>query len=209
MIYVGIDLSVSSPGVCLINELNEIYMYYVSSKKKHENIISNRGNIRIRMMTSVFKKEWDNRINRWEEISSAVVELIDSSGGDEFKIGIEDYSYGSVGSGTTKLAELKGIVLYKLRKYDVREISPSVNKKFFTGSGNATKKHMYKQFVSMHPEINLFDIFDMEYKEGSEDVPCPIQDIIDGYSLALCTKGEKITNNNVVNNILIKLNKEK
>lgn len=205
---IGIDLSVTSPGLCVIEDdiTNKIHFYFFALRKKHLDFQYTHKNISMNVIGDLFNKQWKNRIERYEYIVQNIVETMNMF--QNKKIVLEGYAFSAQGQGLTSLAELRGILLKEF--YDIgwewEEVPPTKIKKFFSGSGNANKYSMLSQWKSM----GIIDLYEeLEMKESAKgNVPSPIQDIVDAYALALFSKGEKIKNFNMVNNLLMDLKSE-
>lgn len=168
MKIVGIDYSLTSPAICVMDEsfdYDKCQFYFLTSKKKNTGSISKN-------ITGYEHKEYNDPIERFTNISEWALEIIK----DADYITIEGYSFGSKGQGLFQIAENCGILKYRLlennQKY--RTIVPSVVKKKATGKGNADKEKMYEQFTNDHKK-DLMKLFDMNKLSN------PVTDIIDSY----------------------------
>ena len=131
--FIGLDLSLTSSGVCIIDEsYNVIYSARIKTSKK-------RGMERLEYILEKVKESIKN---------------IDA-------IAIENYSFGVRNSSSlTGLGELGGVIklmLYKKGK-DYVLASPGQVKKYATGKGNAKKSLMLmKVFKKYHEEFTNSD----------------------------------------------------
>ena len=165
---IGIDYSLTSPAICVMNG-DKLNFYYLTNKKKYDGKMSDN-------IEGQLHDDWDNPMHRFGLISDWVFYvLLDLHEGD-YEIFIEGYSYGSKGQGLFQIAENCGILKYRLEQdvLSYKTVVPSVVKKGATGKGNADKDMMYEAFVK-ETKINLKKIFDTE-KVGN-----PISDIAESY----------------------------
>lgn len=119
--YIGLDLSLTATGVCVIREDNT---QFFTVKTKPEHYVSPEA--------------------RFEYIKNEVIRHLPECP-YAAHIAIEDYSYGSVGKSFSK-AELHGLIKNALftRGYVFAQYSPSSLKKFVSGKGNAGKDVVIK-----------------------------------------------------------------
>ena len=165
---IGIDYSLTSPAICVMNG-EKLNFYYLTSKKKYDGKMADN-------IEGQLHDDWDNPMHRFGLISDWVFYvLLDLHEGD-YEIFIEGYSYGSKGQGLFQIAENCGILKYRLQEQNLpyETVVPSVVKKGATGKGNADKDMMYNAFVA-ETNIDLKSIFETE-KVGN-----PISDIADSY----------------------------
>jgi len=168
MKIVGIDYSLTSPAVCVMDEsfdYDKCQFYFLTSKRKNTGAISKN-------IHGIEHKEYTDPIERFKNISDWALELVK----DADYITIEGYSFGSKGQGIFQIAENGGILKYRLLSHNKAygTIVPSVVKKRATGKGNADKEKMYEQFTQDH-KIDLMKVFDMSKLNN------PVTDIIDSY----------------------------
>ncbi len=203
MNYIGIDLSLSSPGFCIYNE--KMYsFYFFSDKKKLNNFkhIDSQNNFYINFSPPTVKNDdIDGRIQRYKEITDDIINTVYHLNTNSL-VGIESYSYGSVGQGVTKLVEIGGILRYKLvdLKFKIKECPPTQIKKFFTGKGNATKWMMYQQMKQSY-NIDLCKILDSHLGKNF-DVPHPVEDLVDSFAIIQLLRETKTTPVNFVDSIM-------
>ena len=161
MIYIGIDPSLNSTGVC-IND-NGKYKYY---------IITSKSTKKIREFSSKYvkyliyeKADTNKKMNEYDEVERnkaqniynvcALIEQLLKKY-KECEIYMEGVSYGSIGS--SAIVDLSGLnfalrnVFIKLgKKFTI--VSPSQNKKFATGLGNADKELMIFSWLKIEKHI--------------------------------------------------------
>ena len=165
---IGIDYSLTSPAICVMNG-DKLNFYYLTNKKKYDGKMADN-------IEGQLHDDWDNPMHRFGLISDWVFYvLLDLHEGD-YEIFIEGYSYGSKGQGLFQIAENCGILKYRLQEQNLpyETVVPSVVKKGATGKGNADKDKMYEAFVK-ETKIDLKKLFDTD-KVGN-----PISDIVDSY----------------------------
>ena len=195
---IGIDYSLSSPGVCVNTSEEEFKyedckFYYLTNTKKYQ------GNFKEKMAfgTSAVEyigtphKQYSSEPERYNNIANWVIDIIKSQ--PQLMIGklwekhpiiqIEDYSFGSTGR-VFHIAENLGLLKYKLKMecgWDYTLLAPSVIKKFATDKGNANKELMLGAFQE-DTGVNLEVLLDSSVKS-------PITDIADAYFI--CKYQEK------------------
>ena len=187
---IGIDYSLSSPGVCVNTSEEEFKyedckFYYLTNTKKYEGTFKEE----IAFGTSVVEyigtphKPYSSEPERYNNIANWVIDIIKSQ--PQLMIGklwekhpiiqIEDYSFGSTGR-VFHIAENLGLLKYKLKiecGWDYTLLAPSVIKKFATDKGNANKELMLGAFQE-DTGVNLEVLLDSSVKS-------PITDIADAY----------------------------
>lgn len=170
---IGIDYSLTCPCVCVSNNkvFADNYFYFLHNSKKYTGTAIN-----------IMGDQHDDYLceqERYENIASWVLSIIEPFDKKETEILIEDYSFGSKGR-VFNLAENCGLLKYLLYKngYNFSTVAPTVVKKYATGKGNASKEKMYESFL----ELTNLDIIDLysNTKLGS-----PITDIVDSYYIAM------------------------
>ena len=191
---IGIDYSLSSPGVCVNTSEGEFKyedctFYFLTNTKKYDATFKD-GSVRfIGSPHQIYKNEPE----RYSQIADWVVDIIKSHTREhqikheyfywpgDAPIQIEDYSYGSTGR-VFHIAENLGLLKYKLKiecNWDYTLLPPSVIKKFATDKGNANKELMLDAFEK-DTGANLPQIFDTTSKS-------PVSDIADAYFICKYT----------------------
>ena len=179
---IGIDYSLSSPGVCVNTSEGEfIYedctFYYLTGTKKYDNTFKD-GDVKY---VGAGHKLYTSEPERYSNIADWVIDIIKSYKGTP-TIQIENYSYGSTGR-VFHIAENLGLLKYKLKiecGWDYNLLPPSVIKKFATDKGNANKELMLEAFEK-DTGANLPKIFDTTSKS-------PISDVADAYFICKYTE---------------------
>jgi len=170
MKIIGIDLSLTSPAVCLFEgdevNFNSCTFHYLTSVSK---LAVNK-----RPTYGTMFKMHHSDAERYHNISQWIIHLT-----YEFEpnhVFIEDYSFSSTGR-VFNIAENCGILKYNFWKSGVTftTIPPTVIKKQATNKGNANKQLMEEAFL----QETGFDL--RQHLELSKSVSNPVSDIIDSY----------------------------
>ena len=192
---IGIDYSLSSPGVCVNTSEGEFdyedcTFYFLTNTKKFDATFKEKmafGSTAVEYIGTPHKP-YTNEPERYSQIADWVIDIIKSygdatTGSNRIKptIQIEDYSYASTGR-VFHIAENLGLLKYKLKMecgWDYNLIPPSVIKKFATGKGNANKELMLDAFEK-DTGTNLAKVFDTTSKS-------PVSDVADAYFICKYT----------------------
>ena len=193
---IGIDYSLSSPGVCVNTSEGEFRyedctFYFLTNTKKYDATFKEK----IAFGTSAVEyigtqhKPYTSEPERYSQIADWVIDIIKSQ--SQLMIGklwekkpiiqIEDYSYGSTGR-VFHIAENLGLLKYKLKMecgWDYTLLPPSVVKKFATDKGNANKELMLDAFEK-DTGTNLAQVFDTTSIS-------PVSDVADAYFICKYT----------------------
>lgn len=182
MIYIGIDPSLNSTGVCVnINGKSKYYLITSKLTKKMQ-LFSNKY---IEIL-SFEKSDTNKKINEYSvveknktyniyNICTCIRDIIKKyKKKDECYVYMEGVSYGSTSSAA--LVDLSGLNfsirnILIMNDIDFTIVTPSQNKKFATGLGNADKEHMIFSWLSI--EKHLKDITEIK-----------IDDLADAYFLS-------------------------
>lgn len=176
MIFIGIDQSINSTGICVIKD-NEEYFYIIKhgklSKKEqiaHDSISNLNYILYEHYDLSLFTNNSDKEIAKTYNILNIVKEIdniINSFEGDKF-ICMEGLSYGS--QRTNALCDLSGLNFLIRQKFlgpNLYIATPSEVKKFATNNGNCNKQIMIDLFLSTHTNFDIVpkcdDIADAYY----------------------------------------------
>ena len=189
---IGIDYSLSSPGVCVNTSEGEFRyedctFYFLTNTKKYDATFCRPFVTNVRYIGTPHKP-YTSEPERYSQIADWAINIIKSygdatTGMNRIKptIQIEDYSYGSTGR-VFHIAENLGLLKYKLKMecgWDYNLIPPSVIKKFATGKGNANKELMIDAFEK-DTGTNLAQVFDTTSKS-------PVSDVADAYFICKYT----------------------
>jgi Holliday junction resolvasome RuvABC endonuclease subunit len=177
MILLGVDLSMTSPALCIHRgdkfKFTQCEFYFLTSSEKY--LYVDR-----RLHGETFP-EYATSSERFNNIGTWIVDICKVHGVD--KVYIEGYSYGSVGR-VFHIAENGGVCKYMLWKNHIEydTIPPTVIKKFATGKGNADKKKMQEAFIA-ETGFNVKEVLSMTDKQWN-----PSSDLIDSYYI--CKYGD-------------------
>ena len=190
---IGIDYSLSSPGVCVNTSDGEFKyedctFYFLTNTKKYDATFCRPFVTNVRYIGTQHKP-YSSEPERYSQIADWVIDIIKSQ--SQLMIGklwekkpiiqIEDYSYGSTGR-VFHIAENLGLLKYKLKMecgWDYTLLPPSVVKKFATDKGNANKDLMLDAFEK-DTGTNLAQVFDTTSKS-------PVSDVADAYFICKYT----------------------
>ena len=181
---IGIDYSLSSPGVCINTSEEEFRyedckFYYLTNTKKYQGTFKEKmafGTSAVEYIGTQHKP-YSSEPERYNNIANWAIDIIKSYTWwqEQPIIQIEDYSFGSTGR-VFHIAENLGLLKYKLKiecGWDYTLLAPSVIKKFATDKGNANKELMLGAFQE-DTGVNLGLLLDSSVKS-------PITDIADAY----------------------------
>lgn len=174
---IGIDYSYTSPAICILkNNFKNSQFHFATYNKINKEYPNIQG---YKLNSSLKETE------RYDEIAHWAYNTIKPFK-DNCIVGLEGYSFGSSRSLVFNIAENVGILKFYLLTLGIKPIiiSPTTNKKFFSGSGRSNKEDMRQSLI----ERESVDI--VEYM-GFKALKSPAHDIVDSYSLALCTKDLK------------------
>ena len=190
---IGIDYSLSSPGVCVNTSEGEFKyedctFYFLTNTKKYDATFCRPFVTNVRYIGTPHKP-YTSEPERYSQIADWAINIIKSygdatTGMNRIKptIQIEDYSYGSTGR-VFHIAENLGLLKYKLKMecgWDYTLLPPSVIKKFATDKGNANKDLMLDAFEK-DTGTNLAQVFDTTSKS-------PVSDVADAYFICKYTE---------------------
>ena len=194
---IGIDYSLSSPGICVNTSEEEFRyedckFYYLTNTKKYEGTFKEKmafGTSAVEYIGTPHRP-YNSEPERYNNIANWAIDIIKLYGDAKTGINrinptiqIEDYSFGSTGR-VFHIAENLGLLKYKLKiecGWEYTLIAPSVIKKFATDKGNANKEMMLGAFQE-DTGVNLGELFDSSVKS-------PITDVADAYFI--CKYQEK------------------
>ncbi len=184
-LFVGIDHSMTSPGVCVYygDPLQFCYtrcsFLYFSDKEKVSDVRFFRASVPKRTPQSL-------DMERYDGFSSQVLEFIGSwmlsgAGRDwSVRVAVEGYSFGSSGK-VFQIAENQAVLCHSLWKRSIPFVrfAPSEVKKLATGKGNAKKDQMHDAFFA-ETGVNLAEKF------GTSSEKNPVCDLVDAYFILKC-----------------------
>jgi len=194
---IGIDYSLSSPGICVNTSEEEFRyedckFYYLTNTKKYEGTFKEKmafGTSAVEYIGTPHRP-YNSEPERYNNIANWAIDIIKLYGDAKTGINrikptiqIEDYSFGSTGR-VFHIAENLGLLKYKLKiecGWEYTLLAPSVIKKFATDKGNANKEIMLSAFQE-DTGVNLGELFESSAKS-------PISDVVDAYFI--CKYQEK------------------
>lgn len=173
--FFGIDLSITSPSICAIDENGNLQkVLFLTSKKKHFAI--EHKNIEVKEYP-LYEDEQD----RFDKITDILINFIKKYGnGLRDKVVLEGYSYHSQSSRTYQIAENAGLLKHKMKKekIDFEVVPPTTIKKFWTTKGNADKDKMMESYIEKKLPIDFFTLF------GISKNVSPVSDMVDSIAMA-------------------------
>lgn len=171
MTFIGIDYSLTSPGITILENDKNFKMFFLSTKKKFQTKLSNELN-------GYVYPDWTTDIERYTYLANWVLSIIKDCYNPV--IYIEGYSYGSTGMRLFQIAENCAVLKYilNINGYNFQSIAPSANKKYLSGKGNANKELMCQSFINK-TGLKLHEHFNSSKIDVS-----PVNDLVDSYSLA-------------------------
>ncbi len=167
----GIDYSMSSPGICTHWgekwSVENCRLYYLTKIKKLE------GHFFDGLVHGTPLKEFKHSMERYNFIAEWAMSKV--SFHDHAMI--EGYAYAATGR-VFDIGENTGILKYKLWDHNIpyQTATPTQIKKYATGSGSATKEHMYGAWLE-ETGIDLMG----EMTPRRSNVTSPISDVVDAY----------------------------
>ena len=168
MIYVGIDYSIRSPAVCIIDgdKIEHHFRFDYPKRKKVE------------LPENFFPEPTCDSLEDMYRYINNAEWVLKCIGDREAKVVVEGYAFGANGN-VFNIGENCAVMKYMLyqRGIKVDTPSPGTIKKFFTGKGNATKEFMVWTF-EQKTSIDLYKAFNREALGG------PMTDIADAYAMA-------------------------
>ena len=170
MIIAGIDYSLTSPAICILNGdtwcWDNLTFYFLTDKPT-------RAKTYLDKIHGERLQDWNHEAERYCSIADWAKELVIGCG----DVALEGYSYGSKGK-VFNIAENTGILKYKLYELSIplTIYAPQAIKKFATTKGNATKDKMYESFVKDTNRQIMYSIMPKAKKVGN-----PVSDVVDSY----------------------------
>lgn len=194
---VGIDLSLSSPGVAVVDPIRKILHCYVVRHRKgdipnNHTLISEGPLAGWCLQITCFPEPQYAKNTACERFArfAPVIDAIMHAVGDARIVGIENYAF-SVGrfqsSSQSILIELGGVLRWSLFRNIKKlvEISPCQVKRLFSGMGKATKEEM------VHAALHTYKIPCLHKMLGinanRKHAVKPVDDAVDAIAVAFCT----------------------
>lgn len=173
MKIIGVDYSISSPSITILNHGEIEKIYAIRATKKQE---SNNDSV-ILLDYPLYK----TNLERYDKLSNLFLNFIPS---DVTCAYIEGYSYGSNVGVVFNIAECTSLFKYKFYKkfgFELITVSPKEVKKFATGNGNCKKRAIVDKFKEIKFDAyNALGMIDI----NSLNIKSPIDDICDSYFVA-------------------------
>lgn len=149
VLYVGLDLSLNSPGIAVEKD-GEIHLCGFQQRKTDSELRNAPlGPLRVTRLEYPDGDRWP----RCCYVADHIVQWIKDFGYGTVHVFIEGYAFSMAGSASmSKLAEVGGVLRYLFMKHGwtFTEIPPSRIKKYFTGDGRAKKDAMIESFQTTH-----------------------------------------------------------
>ena len=191
VIYVGLDLSLTSPGVAIYDTGSASWtLYGFVQRVREQGLTRYSGTTTIRLVPRIPSAASSNE-ERYEHIRHYIVDVMLAPFHADpcVVVGIECYAFGAKNAGSSyKLQELGGIVKHSLWKtypaWRQEIITPGQWKKHTIGSGRATKADALKHVRNHGPNVCLLPELGLELT-STGDVPCPAQDLADAACIVL------------------------
>lgn len=199
---IGLDISLTSPGVCVHDSNVNEYTFYFSKQRKRDPVYvewsglyeGKQTHLKFVQMQRYDAKDAkssrsrssDQKLPRWSVYnwkSNILCDVVRKYPPADTDLYIEGYSYCSQGgSAPTKLYEFGGVLRTKLHEcgYSLVEVAPTRIKSLFTGSGKSKKLDMYNRWIELHLP-NLYEIF--LFPKVPKHIPKPIEDVVDAFAL--------------------------
>lgn len=175
--YVGIDYSITSPGVVVMRDGVVDFHALTSTKYLQGIAIDPEYTVDVRVYP-----EYRTEAERYHRLSEWVSDILVRYNNVE-KICLEGYAFASKGrkfSTAENTGVLKHMIYQSFPDIRLETIPPSTVKKHATGKGNAVKDDMYSALVEK-TGIDLMCLFGHKSKKK---VDTPFDDLADAYWLA-------------------------
>jgi crossover junction endodeoxyribonuclease RuvC len=161
--YVGIDLSLGSSGLAMLNVdaeeppvrvaghafrgHNDVYTKLVTSKPKATGpAVEKKGKL-VRTQT------YDDKLRRFQQTTADIETWL----APDAVVFLEGPSYASTGQSVHDIAGNWWHLYHRLeqRGTEIHVIAPSVVKQYATGKGNAAKDHVMAAVIKRYPDIDV------------------------------------------------------
>ena len=203
-INVGIDMSVSSPGLCIQKEFhgseatNKFFYEFscFAQRNKDQDIEKKHGNVNLTVFERIPNSKDSYDLNRYKHVINNFMNFLEKHDVDHnTNIYIENYAFvhPSMAGNSYKLHEITGILKYLIfQKFDIiaNMIPVSSWKKSICGNGHSTKNEVVKR-VREIVEVDFMKIFGYKIDESDtqQTIKNPVQDICD--SFCICVNAQK------------------
>lgn len=183
-IHVGLDMSLSSPGVALIDHNGIVHLLGFQQRTSDKPVENHRLTDKLIISRLPYPMNAD-RWTRSDHIVRVIMDWIDERRVDktcDVHVYIENYAFGMVSTSVSKLCELGGIMRYALWKkgWTFSEISAGTIKKHFSGSGKASKRDMVTAYQKRgYPLMNTV-LSITSYQHPQEDMVDALATLLTG-----------------------------
>jgi Holliday junction resolvasome RuvABC endonuclease subunit len=194
-IYVGLDLSMVSPGIAIFDDTKtgegRYKMYGFAQRVRERDFEYHGQTTSIVLFPAIPNLKTTKNEERYEYIRKYIVDILLSpfTNAQDVVVGIEGYAFAAKNSGFSyKLHELGGVLKHSIwKKYPLwthRIIPPTQWKKSIVGNGHATKTDIIDYVSKNGPSLDILDVLGLS-SVTKACVPCPAQDLADALYLAL------------------------
>jgi Holliday junction resolvasome RuvABC endonuclease subunit len=192
-IFIGLDLSLVSPGVAVHNTTDDSWGLYGFAQRVKERCFTHTDGATTVCLFPAIPHARTTNEERYEHIRHYIVDCmltrLKPTKGELVVVGIECYAFGAKNSGSSyKLQELGGVVKHAIWKrfptWSQVHIPPTQWKKHVLGNGRATKADTLTYIRSAGPCIHLLSVLGLVVNK-SGDIPCPAQDLADAACIVL------------------------
>lgn len=190
MIVVGIDLSVRSPGVAVLDTCRDSWaLYGFAQCQQHRDLVHETGHARIELLPMIPGPEASDQA-RYAHITDHIVGIVSRHHSDhsDLVVALEHYAFSASSASSYKLQELGGIVKQaiwgRFRHSRQLTVPPSRWKKRVLGQGRATKHDALVFLKTNGPGVCLLTCTHSQLRKNG-DVPCPAQDLADAACIAM------------------------
>lgn len=167
----GIDYSITSPAICILDTITGDKLFFNLCGNKTALKKYTPGLIELESYP-----EWETSIERYHLISEWALSVLKANNVD--MVAIEGYAMGARAGLVCNIAENGGILRFKLFQNNIpyTEYAPTQIKKFITGKGNA-KKDEVVSCVEKQLMISFHELL------GVKSLAKPIDDLADSYAI--------------------------
>ena len=188
MIYVGLDMSLRSPGMCVYDaEQKSMHLYGWKQRKKDnkfqpyhvESCTIEKPFTVSKFFVDLFPQIREDRWDAIVDIVGHIESVLEKLPVNKLRVAIEGYAHNmKQSSSMSVLSELGGALRYMLQRKNIywEEVSPKTGKKDFGGTGNATKEDMIRKYIDYGFYCDFLDCSMTQH---------PNEDMVD--SVGICT----------------------
>ena len=171
MIYVGLDISITSPAICIMKDKVLFFTGYYREDAKFTKaqvrqieFLNTLDNVTIKVLDMRDKdvrysnQEVLDYIDGIKSMTEIYNEVIKYTKGEEVKVGIEGFSYGSKGSSVSKLYGYQFLLRHILYTNNIEwQIFAPTTVKKVAGHGRYKKQQMIESFLNNQKELDILD----------------------------------------------------